>query len=89
MSEKVETSGFHKVYYAAKKAIRVHASGGNILIAATILAFIMANVPVVSDYYNAFWQQPMRIQIGDFNVLSHGGHPMTVLQFINDALMVV
>ena len=89
MSENVETSGFHKVYYAAKKAIRVHASGGNILIAATILAFIMANVPVVSDYYNAFWQQPMRIQIGDFNVLSHGGHPMTLLQFINDALMVV
>lgn len=89
MSGNIETSGFHKVYYAAKKAIKSHASGGNILIATTILAFIMANVPVVSDYYNAFWQQPMRLQIGDFNVLSHGGHPMTVLQFINDALMVV
>ena len=29
----------------------------------------------------------MRLQVGDFNIFSHGGHPMTVLQFINDALM--
>lgn len=78
-----------KVYYAAKKAIKSHATGGNVLIAATVLAFIMANIPSVSEYYNAFWQQPMRLQIGDFNLLSHGGHPMSVLQFINDALMVV
>lgn len=29
------------------------------------------------------------MQFGDFNLFSHAGHPMTLLQFINDALMAV
>jgi len=79
----------HTVYYAARQAVRRHASGGNILIGATVLALIIANIPSLNGYYSDFWNQPLRLQIGDFNVLSHEGHPMTMLSFINDALMAI
>lgn len=75
--------------YSAQQSIRHHISGGNVLIVVTILAFIIANVPSISGYYFSFWNQEIRLQIGDFNLFSHGGHPMTVLQFINDALMAI
>ena len=75
--------------YSAQQSIRHHISGGNVLIGATILAFIVANVPSISGYYFGFWEHEMRLQIGDFNLFSHGGQPMTVLQFINDALMAI
>ncbi len=78
-----------KVYYSAKRAIKSHASGGNVLIGATVLALIVANIPGVSDIYNDFWNQEVRLQVGDFNIFSHSGHPMTMLQFINDALMAI
>ena len=79
----------HGVFYAARQAIRHHATGGNVLIAATVLALIVANIPAISGYYNEFWTQEVRLQIGSFNLFSHGGHPMTMLEFINDALMAI
>ena len=77
------------VFYAARQAIRRHATGGNILIMATLLAFITANVPIINQYYFDFWNQEIRLQVGDFNVFSHEGHPMSLLSFINDALMAI
>lgn len=77
------------VFYAARQALRRHATGGNVLIAATVLALIAANIPGVNTLYNDFWTQEIRLQIGSFNLFSHAGHPMTLLQFINDALMAV
>ncbi|MCM1077234.1 MAG: Na+/H+ antiporter NhaA [Bacteroides sp.] len=83
-----ESGGFaHHIFYSARQALRHHASGGNVLILATILALIVANIPGINDLYSDFWNQEMRLQVGDFNIFSHAGHPMTVLQFINDALM--
>jgi len=79
----------HHVFYAARQALRRHATGGNVLIAATVLAFIVANVPGVRDVYFDFWNEPVRLQVGNFNIFSHSGEPMTVLSFINDALMAV
>lgn len=79
----------HEVFYSARKALAHHATGGNVLILATILALIVANIPGINTLYNDFWNQEMRLQIGDFNLFSHAGHPMTVLQFINDALMAI
>lgn len=78
-----------EVFYAASQALRRHANGGNFLILATVLALIVANIPSINGYYFEFWNQPVRLQIGDFNIFSHAGHPMTMIQFINDALMVV
>lgn len=77
----------HRIFYAARQTLARHATGGNVLIFATVLALVVANLPGVNTLYSDFWNQEMRLQVGDFNFLSHGGHPMSVLQFINDALM--
>lgn len=83
-----ESGGFaHHIFYSARQALHHHATGGNVLILATVLALIVANIPGLNTLYNDFWNQEMRLQVGDFNLFSHGGHPMSVLQFINDALM--
>lgn len=84
-----DTAGFPGIFYAARQAIRRQASGGNVLICATVLALIVANIPAINGYYFDFWTQPVRLQIGDFNVFSHGGEPMNLLAFINDALMAI
>lgn len=84
-----ESADGQSVFYAARQALRRHATGGNILILATILAILCANTPGLSGLYNSFWLQEVRLQVGDFNLLSHSGHPMNMLQFINDALMAI
>lgn len=77
------------IFYAAAQALRRHAGGGNVLILATVLALIVANIPGVDTLYNNFWNQSVRLQVGSFNVFSHAGRPMTLLEFINDALMAI
>ncbi len=77
------------VFFAARQALRRHASGGNILIAATLLAIIVANIPGLNDEYFKFWTQEVRLQLGNFNFFSHSGHHMDLLAFINDALMAI
>ncbi len=79
----------HSVFFSARQALRRHATGGNILIAATLLALIVANIPGLNDLYFRFWTQQVRLQVGDFNIFSHSGHPMDLLAFINDALMAI
>lgn len=79
----------HSVFYAARQALRRHATGGNLLIAATVVAMIIANIPGINQTYFNFWEQPIRMQIGNVNIFSHNGIPMSVLSFINDALMAV
>lgn len=90
MSADKPTRSFARtVYYSASQVLRRHATGGNILIFATVLAMIVANFPATADYYSSFWNQEVRLQIGDFNLFSHHGEPMTLLAFISDALMAV
>ena len=88
MNESHYTSD-HSVFYAARQAIRRHATGGNILILATVLALVIANIPAINGYYFEFWNQEVRLQVGGFNIFSHAGHPMSLLSFINDALMAI
>lgn len=77
------------IFFAARQALRRHASGGNVLIAATFLALLVANIPAINNYYFDFWNQEVRLQLGDFNLFSHSGHAMNLLSFINDALMAI
>lgn len=77
------------IFYSARQAIRRHATGGNVLIFATVLALIIANIPGLNHTYFHFWDQEVRLQLGSFNIFSHSGHPMTLLAFINDALMAI
>ena len=87
-----EPSGEQKhrnVFYTARLSLKRHASGGNVLIAVTVLALIIANIPGINQYYFNFWEQKIALQIGHFNLFSHSGHPMSMLDFINDALMAI
>ncbi|MGL5228319.1 MAG: Na+/H+ antiporter NhaA [Bacteroidales bacterium] len=78
----------HKFRFSFRKKLISRINGGVILIIAAIFAMILANSPL-SEQYLAFWQQSVVIEIGDLRLFSHHGHPMTFLQFINDALMAV
>ncbi len=88
--EQTEGSVFSNgIFFAARQSLSRHASGGNVLIAATVLALVVANIPAINTDYFEFWNQEVRLQLGDFNIFSHNGEPMTLLAFINDALMAV
>ena len=78
----------HDIHFTSKKSIKNYVSGSNVLIVATLLALIVANTPL-RDIYFSFWDQPVILQVGRFNPFSHGGMPMTLLDFINDALMAI
>ena len=77
------------IFFSLRNTIKHYASGSNVLIVATLLALVCANVPAISGYYNQLWELPVSLQIGGFNLFSHGGHSMTLLQFVNDALMAI
>ena len=74
--------------YALRKSLHNYANGGYVLIAVTVLAMIVANSPLQNLYFS-WWQQPVLLQIGNFNLFEHHGHPMTLMQVINDALMAI
>ncbi len=59
-----------------------------LLFMATIIAMILANSPWASTYHTML-SFPIEFQLGSLSVFSHGGEPMTMLEFVNDALMAV
>ena len=69
-------------------ATRYHINGGILLIFTAVVAMLLANSPWADQYFQ-FFQQPIALQIGSFNLFSHGGHPLTLTGFINDALMAI
>lgn len=75
------------VFYTARKTIKNYANGGNVLICATVLALIVVNLPWTRDIYNSLWTHEIALQVGNFNLFSHHGEPMSIMAFINDALM--
>ena len=64
-------------------------SSSVVLIICTVLALVCANVPAIKEWYFSLWQNTVSISIGNFNFFSHGGHPMTVMDVINDFLMAI
>lgn len=75
--------------YVIRKTLRNYANGGNVLIFATVLALLVVNLPFLHNFYNGLWQHEIALQVGNFNLFSHHGHPMSIMAFINDALMAV
>lgn len=53
-----------------------------------ILAAVVANSSL-SPIYQDFLLQELHLRVGNFNLLSHGGHPLTMIEFINDCLMTI
>lgn len=64
-------------------------SSSVVLIVCTVLALICANIPGLKDVYFSFWQNEVSLSIGNFNIFSHGGHPMSLMEVINDFLMAI
>lgn len=59
-----------------------------LLFLTALAAALIANSSLASTYVG-FLAQELHLRVGDFNLLSHGGHPLTMLEFINDCLMTV
>lgn len=68
--------------------IRKYVSSSVLLVMATVAALVIANSPW-GDWYRSFWEMPVGVCIGQFNIFCHDGHPMSLGAFINDFLMAI
>ncbi len=59
-----------------------------LLFVTAIAAAIIANSSL-APAYQQFLSHELHLRIGSFNLLSHGGHNLTMLEFINDGLMTI
>lgn len=75
--------------YALLSTIRKYVNGSVLLILATLLALVVANVPASREWYMNAWIAPVHVSIGGFNLFGHMGHPMSLGEFINDFLMAI
>lgn len=74
--------------YSFLSFLKHRVNGGMVLMIVAVLAMVVANSPW-ADAYHAFWSHPVSLQVGSFNLFSHHGEPLTLMAFINDALMTV
>lgn len=74
--------------YSLTNFFRHSINGGILLMAVAVLAMIVANSPW-HDLYNEIWNYPISMELGDFNLFSHHGKPLTLEAFINDGLMAI
>ena len=74
--------------FSFQRAAHYHINGGMLLMGVVLLAMFLANSPW-GDIYASFWNYEVHLQVGEFNFFSHNGHHMTLMTFINDALMAV
>lgn len=74
--------------YSFRSFLKHRVNGGMVLMAVAVLAMVIANSPW-AEAYHAFWSKPVSLQIGSFNLFSHHGRPLTLMAFINDALMAI
>lgn len=72
--------------YSFKSMIKRYVSASGVLIVFTILALIAANSPLKDEYFR-IWQHEVTMSVGEFNLFSHNGHPMSLMMVINDFLM--
>ena len=71
-----------------KKISSLNIAASVLLFLAAILAAVVANSSL-SPVYQDFLLQELHLRIGNFNLFSHGGHPLKMIEFINDCLMTV
>lgn len=71
-----------------RQFMKVKVNGGTILLFVALAAMIIANSPL-RDAYNLFFSQEIVWKFGNFNLFNIHGSNMTVMSFINDALMTI
>ncbi|MCM1108930.1 MAG: Na+/H+ antiporter NhaA [Clostridium sp.] len=74
--------------FSFQRMVKKYADSSVVLIIATLLALVVAN-SMIGDAYQSWWTAPVNLSVGGFNVMSHEGHSMTLIQFINDFLMAI
>ena len=74
--------------YSFKSMVKKYVNSSAVLIVCTIFALIFANSPLKESFFS-FWNSEVSLSIGEFNLFSHNGHPMTLIQVINDFLMAI
>ena len=68
--------------------VKKYVNSSAVLIVCTIFALVLANSPLKEEFFS-FWNSEVSLSIGEFNLFSHNGHPMTLIQVINDFLMAI
>ncbi len=63
-------------------------ASGVVLVGATVAALLWANSGWSGSYHD-FWSAEIEFGLGAWHPLDHGGHPLSLRQFVNDALMAV
>ena len=74
--------------YSFKSMVKKYVNSSVVLIVCTIFALVLANSQLKDEFFK-FWNQEVSLSIGKFNLFSHNGHPMTLIQVINDFLMAI
>ncbi|GAB1359469.1 Na+/H+ antiporter NhaA [Porphyromonadaceae bacterium] len=75
-----------KLNFSFLRTIHHYVNSGMLLIVVVILAMTIANSPW-KEAYAQLWTHEVHLQIGEINLFSHNGHHMSLMNFINDALM--
>ena len=75
--------------YSFKSMIKKYVNSSVILIGFTVLAMILANWSLTSGWYSEIWNSPVSLSVGNFNLFSHSGHTMTLMEVVNDFLMAI
>ena len=74
--------------YSFKSMVKKYVNSSAVLIVCTVLALILANSSLKGDFFS-FWNREVSLSIGEFNLFSHNGHPMTLVDVLNDFLMAI
>jgi NhaA family Na+:H+ antiporter len=61
---------------------------GVLLLVIALITMFIANSPLRS-WYESLWTVEFMLGSEHFNLLSHDGHPLTMLQLVNDTLMAI
>ena len=64
--------------------LAIEASGGILLMVATLVALVWANSPWSGSYYD-FWHTEVHLAIGDVVSLDSNGHSLTLVGFVGGA----
>ena len=77
--------------YSFKSKLKLHVSSSVLLLAFTVLALVAANIERfgIKTGYQNLWTQEVALSVGPLNFFSHGGHPITLGQLVNDFFMAI
>ena len=75
--------------YAFLSSFKKYVNSSVLLIGATILALLVANLDATRELYKEVWTLPVNLSVGGFNLFSHSDHTMSLGAFINDFLMAI